>query len=172
MRHKGFLARVMAAVFAVSAITASAATADVPEGATVEQAKFTPSPQAPASGPGVAGSSCWEPFCSKTDNESHLGVFVARDWLCGGTTGSTGGESCVTSDPAKRRWIYTGQRTPSGQDWDSFRVDAGYCYKVRFSLPYDAWIHYYNRSGLGAIWVKVEDHAIAFVQAQRYGSCP
>ncbi|GAB2992006.1 hypothetical protein GCM10027184_52640 [Saccharothrix stipae] len=122
------------------------------------------------SGVSVLGSSCTEPFCSKTDNESHLGVYVGRDWTCDGTTGTARGESCVST--ANRRWISPDQRTPSGQDWDAFRVDAGYCYKVRFSLPYDAWVHYYNRSNTTAVWVKVENHAIAFVQAQRWGSCP
>lgn len=90
--------------------------------------------------------------------------------MCGGTTGTRGGENCVASTP--RQWIYYGQRSPSWEDWDSFRVDAGYCYKVTFTLPYDQWTEYINRSGTTAVWVKVEDHGMAFVYAQRYGSCP
>ena len=124
----------------------------------------------PAPGAGIEGGSCIEPFCSKTWNYSSLGVYVGKDWQCSGTTGTRGGENCVAANP--RMWIYNGERSPWGQDWDAFRVDAGWCYKVTFTLPYDQWTEYINQSGTGAVWVKVENHGMAFVYDQRYGSCP
>lgn len=126
----------------------------------------TPAPAA------EAGSSCIEPLCSTIENRSTLGVYIGRDWTCsGGTTGTARGESCVST--SNRRWLPQGSTTPAWQDWDSFRVDAGYCYRVHFILPYDSWTQNDNRSGMTTpVWVKVEDHAIARIQAQQYGSCP
>jgi len=69
-------------------------------------------------------------------------------------------------------WISPGGGTPWNQDWDAFRVDAGYCYRVDFSQPFYAWSTTYNRSNNSAVWVKVEDDTVATVMAQRYGSCP
>jgi hypothetical protein len=142
--------------------------------AAFDPAKFAPDPDTITEATGTKGISygswCVEPFCSKTYNASDLGVYVGHDWLCDGTTGTARDESCVASTP--RRWIYHGERTPSGEDWDSLRVDAGWCYKVDLNTGYKWWTVVYDRSNLSAVWVKVEDHAIATVQAQRYGSCP
>ena len=137
-----------------------------------DPAKFAPQVAEQDDGGATTNGSgfCVEPLCSATRNESSLGVYVGRDWQCGGTTGTAGGENCAAA--ANRKWIYTGESTPAWNDWDTFRVDAGYCYKVHFILPYDSWDQYYNRSGTSAVWVKVEDHGVAVVKAQRYGSCP
>lgn len=120
-----------------------------------------------------ADSSCWEPLCSSIINHSTLGVYIAQDWCWSGTTGSSRTEDPYCSSSSERKWLNPGAGTAMGEDWDTFRVDAGYCYKVQFNLPYDTWTQYYNQSGTSTHrWVKVEDHANAYIKAQKYGSCP
>lgn len=108
--------------------------------------------------------------CSQIQNESGSYVIIRPNWTtCGGTTGSTGGIGCTSGTST---YLWAGQDTPTDQDWDTFRVDPGWCYKVKFYLPFKSWTVKYNRSGLGETWVKVEDWATAVIQAQQYGSCP
>ncbi|MED7827255.1 hypothetical protein [Streptomyces chiangmaiensis] len=125
-----------------------------------------------------AGPNCTLGFCSHTSNDSNLSVYIAKNWCW--STGTTG--SATTSDPycsssSERMWISPGQDSPSGQDWDTFRVDAGWCYSVKFTEAewyglHEWWVTY-NRVGQSTpFWVKVENNAIASVRAQRYGSCP
>ena len=52
------------------------------------------------------------------------------------------------------------------------RIDAGWCYRVQFIVPFDSWTVVFNRSGLSHLYVKIEDWGTAVVQAQRFGSCP
>ena len=160
----------VAGMVGLAAVPAQAA----PVGPGTDPAKVAPVGTPAPVGPVPQGGSCSVlVFCSQTQNNSSLGVLTARDWLsCGGGTGATGGENCVTQDQNRRKWIYTGGYTPLFQDWDSFRVDAGYCYRVTFVQPHYQWNSTYNRSGLGAVWVKVGDTSLAVVTAQRYGSCP
>lgn len=128
--------------------------------------------------PAQAGSGCVLGECSTTFNQSSASVWVAKDWCWNeGTTGSSKTDDPYCSDSTERRWIaaYTG-RTPSGQDWDTFRVDAGFCYQVHF-LEHEfwgseAWDVTYNQVNKGHLWVKVETNAIAFVRSQAYGRCP
>jgi hypothetical protein len=110
--------------------------------------------------------------CSTTVNHSSLGVLAVRDWTCSSGTTGTASTGCVSLSHTK--WISgNGGTTPSGEDWDAFRVDAGYCYKVWFRLPYKNWTMTYNRSGMTTpVYVKVENHGQAYVLDQRYGSCP
>jgi hypothetical protein len=118
-----------------------------------------------------ASPSCGLLGCSTTANQSRTAVLAVRDWTCSyGTTGYAS-PGCVSL--SNTRWLSSGQWTPAGQDWDAFRVDAGWCYKVELFLPYKDWTMYYDRSGMSTpIYVKVEDHGIAFVHDQKYGSCP
>ena len=107
--------------------------------------------------------------CSQIHNDSHTFIIIRPNWTCGGTTGSTGGIGCTSGTST---YLWAGQHTPTNQDWDTFRVDPGWCYKVKFYLPFKSWTVKYNRIGLGEIWVKVEDWATAVIQAQSVGSCP
>lgn len=126
---------------------------------------------AKAAAPVVAlGGSCTPLVgCSQIHNDSHTFVIIRPTWTCGGGTGSTGGPECTSGSS---QYLYSGGRTPTNQDWDTFRVDPGWCYKVKFYLPYRSWTVKYNRVGLGEQWVKVEDWATAVIQAQQPGSCP
>ena len=70
-----------------------------------------------------------------------------------------------------------GNQTPVGQDWDTFRVDAGWCYVVRFEewewYGLHMWTVIYNRIGQSRpFWVKVENNATAYVTKQADGGCP
>jgi hypothetical protein len=108
--------------------------------------------------------------CSQIHNDSSTYIIIRPNWTCSsGTTGSTAGIGCTSGTST---YLYAGQHTPTDQDWDTFRVDPGWCYKVKFYLPFKSWTVKYNRTGLGEIWVKVEDWATAVIQAQQYGSCP
>jgi hypothetical protein len=120
-----------------------------------------------------AGTSCTLGiFCSTTYNRSTLGVLAVRDWNCSTGTTGTASTGCVNLN-APTRWIDPGKDTPHAEDWDAFRVDAGYCYRVRLRMPQKSWTETYNRSGLSTpVYVKVENVGLAVVEAQRYGSCP
>ncbi|MEU6810361.1 hypothetical protein ABZ920_15480 [Streptomyces sp. NPDC046831] len=122
----------------------------------------------------AAGESCTLGMCSETVNQSSTWVVAYKNWTC--STGSTGTSStgCVqTNDNTKIRTLAPWTQTPGGEDWDAFRVDAGYCFKVRFTTVYgSSSTKYYNRSGLGAVYVKVGNDATAYVLAQKYGACP
>ncbi|MGW3511874.1 hypothetical protein [Streptomyces sp. NPDC000994] len=123
----------------------------------------------------AAGESCTLGMCSETVNQSSTWIVAYKNWTtCSGSTGSTGGANCVqTNDNTKIKTIQPWSQTPAGQDWDAFRVDAGYCFKVRFvTVLGDQRTTNYNRSGLSAVYVKVANDATAYVLAQKYGSCP
>ena len=121
------------------------------------------------------GASCFL-GCSQTLNQSGIVMTAFRNWCEGGiTSSSTTTRPTCSSDGVPQSFItLSGSgRTPDGQDWDGFQVDAGWCYKVFFASylygPFTAW---YNRSNLGNLYVKVGNDATAYVQAQRFGSCP
>ncbi|MDH2425509.1 hypothetical protein [Sphaerisporangium sp. TRM90804] len=119
-----------------------------------------------------AGPSCTAGiYCSQTRNQSTLGVLAIRNWTCSSGTTGTASTGCVSLGVTE--WINPGYRTNDGEDWDAFRVDAGYCYKVRFTVPGKDWTVNFNRSGMSTpVYVKVENYGTAFVRAQKYGSCP
>ncbi|HEX2685820.1 MAG TPA: hypothetical protein VHN14_04350 [Kofleriaceae bacterium] len=110
-----------------------------------------------------AGESCLG-GCSETHNKSQYGVFTARDWCSGGP--------CSGSQTL---WIYTGQQTPDNQDWDTFRVDAGWCYKgsIRtYIYPFWHTTNYtWDQSGKGNLWIQVHNNQTATVDWQGYGHC-
>ncbi|MFC6083623.1 hypothetical protein [Sphaerisporangium aureirubrum] len=118
----------------------------------------------------AAGGNC-SVLCSTTTNQSSLGVMAFRNWTCQDGTTGTARTGCVST--SQTMWLATNRTTPAGQDWDAFRVDAGYCYRVLLEVPGKAWTMTYNRSGMSTpVYVKVEDWGLATVKAQRYGSCP
>jgi len=124
---------------------------------------------------GVDGASCTG-GCSETVNQSAYSVLAFRNWCTSGSTGSstTTQPTCTVDGVAQQwSWISPGNQTPSGQDWDGFRVDAGWCYNVTFySYIYGFSWRTYNRVGASHLYVKVSNDATAYVTAQRYGSCP
>lgn len=123
------------------------------------------------------GASCTG-GCSETVNQSAYSVFVAKNWCwSSGTTASTTTSDPYCSSSSQRKWISPGNQTPAGEDWDTFRVDAGWCYKVRFEewewYGLHVWTVTYNRAGQSSpFWVKVENNATAYVTKQAYGTCP
>jgi len=122
------------------------------------------------------GASCTG-VCSETVNESPYSVYVAKNWCWSGTTGSTTTLDPYCSSSSQRKWITSGNQTPPGEDWDTFRVDAGWCYKVRFEewewYGLHVWTVPYNRVGQSSpFWVKVENNATAYVTQQAFDRCP
>ncbi len=62
--------------------------------------------------------------------------------------------------------------SPWDQDWDAFRVDAGWCYKVSFDIPEPINDdETYDRRGKSALYVKVGDEANAHIVRQSSSSC-
>jgi hypothetical protein len=121
--------------------------------------------------PAQAGGSCTLGLCSTTYNYSDLGVYAVRHWTCDSGTTGTASTGCVKLTDTK--WIYKNQRTPSGQDWDAFRVDAGYCYLVELHAPGKKWHMRYDRRGMSTpVYVKVENWGTAYVRGQSRSSCP
>ncbi|MFF4648896.1 hypothetical protein [Streptomyces sp. NPDC001380] len=119
--------------------------------------------------PAAAGSSCTI-VCSETVNQSSYSATAVRDWTCSSGSTGTASTGCVSLTYTKSLAPWT--QTPAGQDWDAFRVDAGWCYKVQFTDLVHSWTTSYNRSGLSAVYVKVSNDATAYIKAQKYGSCP
>ncbi|MFD4231367.1 hypothetical protein [Streptomyces sp. NPDC058545] len=128
--------------------------------------------------PAQAGGSCTG-GCSETINESHVGAIAFRNWCrSGDLTGaetSTQPTCTVEGVPQSTKLLaaWTG-RTPVGEDWDGFRVDAGWCYRVFFhSYIWGDWWHNYNQSNKTThSWVKVSNDATAYINQQKQGSCP
>ncbi|MDH2424924.1 hypothetical protein [Sphaerisporangium sp. TRM90804] len=119
------------------------------------------------------GSSCSAVGCSATTNSSPGSVYVVRDWTCTDGTTGTLRTGCVSLTHTK--WIAAnGGRTPANEDWDAVRVDAGYCYRLKFDAPLQSdWRHTYSRVGQSTPgYIKVENAFRAIVEAQRYGACP
>ncbi|MBC6457069.1 hypothetical protein [Actinomadura sp. HBU206391] len=114
-------------------------------------------PAAPAN----AGGSC-SFGCSETHNISPYGVLAGRDWC---TDSICPGSQTMS--------IYTGGKTPQNEDWDGFRVDAGWCYTVQwwvYGLPAEDLVHYDQR-GRGSRWIQVHNYETAVVIRQSTGAC-
>lgn len=107
-----------------------------------------------------AGSACDWSGCSETINQSAYSVHVARDW-CSGNNGPCAG--------SPTSWIAPGSRTPVNQDWDAFRVDAGWCYRVNWN-PGVGDLRYDQR-GKGHRWIKVLNPEEAVIEFQSTTSC-
>ncbi|MFI6284682.1 hypothetical protein ACIBCM_07995 [Streptomyces sp. NPDC051018] len=127
--------------------------------------------------PAAYAGDCTGPFCSATANDTAQPVLTARNWCQGGTTTgdtTTTTPVCTSGGSAQeQRWISGGHSTPSGEDWDTFRVDAGWCYTVYFDgfLWGTDFTRTYNRAGASAVWVKVANDYTAHVQKQSSGGC-
>jgi hypothetical protein len=130
---------------------------------------------APEGDYGTDGASC-SGGCSRTVNQSAYSITAFRNWCTGGYTGSTTTTrpTCSVEGVAQEyRGIAPGGSTPSNVDWDGFQVDAGWCYQVWWnSYIYGPSRVWYNRSGTSTLYVKVGNDATAYVEEQKYGSCP
>ncbi|MER5690069.1 hypothetical protein [Streptomyces sp. NPDC002205] len=124
---------------------------------------------APAS---YAGTSCSYPYCSETYNQTSLPVYVAHNW-CGDK------EWLIQSAPpcgakSSDYWLAAGQHTDSHQDWDTFRVDAYWCYKFqRYSVIW-GWesVETVDRRNQSAPeWVRVHNDETAYIIKQSSSSC-
>ncbi|TKK89912.1 hypothetical protein FDA94_08540 [Herbidospora galbida] len=120
--------------------------------------------------PAYAGGNC-SVVCGRVVNDSTTGITAFQHWTCSTGTTGTASTGCVASSPTM--WLTTFASTPSGQDWDAFRVDAGWCYRVLLEVPGKAWTMTYNRSTSSTpVYVKVENWGLATIKAQKRGSCP
>ncbi|WP_345574502.1 hypothetical protein [Nonomuraea rosea] len=127
-----------------------------------------------AAGAEVLDESCGSTGCSSSVNDSGTGATAVFNWcLSSGTTGTL-----TTTEPTcgnqKTYWLSAGGgHTPWSEDWDTLRIDAGWCYKVKFTLPGQPDnTTRYDRRGKSAAWVKVEDFSDAHILAQSSSSCP
>ncbi|MFC4498062.1 MULTISPECIES: hypothetical protein [Streptomyces] len=118
-----------------------------------------------------AGTSCSVLGCSETYNYSGVLALAVRDWTCDSGTTGTASTGCVSL--ANTRWLSNGTRTPSGQDWDAFKVDAGWCYLVELQTPGKKWHMTYDRRGYSTpVYVKVENWGVAYLRGQSTTTCP
>lgn len=125
--------------------------------------------------PASAGPSCGITGCSSTYNDSGVGATAYFNWCTGLGTGDYTSEEprCSDEDVAQdTRWLNPGDHTPDNQDWDAFRVDAGWCYRVDYRLGvFTDFSVTYNRRGLSAVYVKVGDPYDAHITRQSSTSC-
>jgi hypothetical protein len=88
-------------------------------------------------------------------NSSGYSVLAAKNW------GSKSPQS----------WLSPGSATPRWEDWDAFRIDAGWCYKfIIWQGPIPTW-HTWDRRGLDSAWYQIHDHQSADVYFQSTTSC-
>ncbi|MEU8270080.1 hypothetical protein AB0B89_23345 [Sphaerisporangium sp. NPDC049002] len=114
--------------------------------------------------------------CSETWNQSQTSVYIARNWCWGDSAPKADNAiwNCKSDNVDQGfMWIYAGDNSPSGQDWDTFRVDAGWCYAVSmFTFPGPSQgDRIYDRRGLGGLWIKVSNNQRAVVTHQSQSSC-
>ncbi|RCG33182.1 hypothetical protein DQ384_01720 [Sphaerisporangium album] len=114
--------------------------------------------------------------CSETWNRSQTSVRIGRNWCWGDNTPKD--DSLMwncTSDGVSQefKWIFAGENSPANQDWDTFRVDGGWCYAVSmFTFPGPSQgDRIYDRRGLSGIWIKVANNQRAVVTHQSTSSC-
>ncbi|GCD92731.1 hypothetical protein [Embleya hyalina] len=116
-------------------------------------------------------------ICSETMNQSNLPATVARNYCEAGSTGdyTSTQPTCSSADePQEWRTLAAGERTPQDEDWDTFRVDTNWCYKVFFEsfLPWGKeWTSYFSASPQGPMYVKVGNDYTAHIKEQTYGPC-
>ncbi|MGW3111638.1 hypothetical protein [Streptomyces sp. NPDC001091] len=125
-----------------------------------------------------AGASCSIAGCSSSVNDTALGATALKNWCRGGdSTGAwTATQPTCKSDNVSQTTYYLssgGGHTPYQEDWDTLRIDAGYCYKVKFIVDLGSdFTRTYDRRGTSAAYVKAADNADAHVVGQSSSSCP
>jgi hypothetical protein len=98
----------------------------------------------PARADGCSGGA----VCSAVTNLSVFRVLVIRDW------------ECVNQSCANTMWLSPGQSTPLLEDWDGFRIDAGWCYSYAITPP-GIPVHRY-----GERWIQVHNGQRANILGQ------
>ncbi|MFD6415154.1 hypothetical protein [Streptomyces sp. NPDC060194] len=125
-----------------------------------------------------AGASCDITGCSSSVNDTSLGATAFKNWCGSGSTGTLTENSltsCKSGDVAQATYYLSanGGHTPYREDWDTLRIDAGWCYKVRFIVDFgDDFNKTYDRRGKGAAYVKAANNADAHILGQSTSSCP
>ncbi|MFJ8040976.1 hypothetical protein ACIRBX_10785 [Kitasatospora sp. NPDC096147] len=115
-------------------------------------------------------------ICSETVNASGQPLTAGRNYCAGGqsTGGLTTRRPGCASEQSEQRWttLPPGRQTPPGQDWDTFRVDPGRCYRVSFE-GFFPWTPDFERSYSAAepLYVKVGNDYTARVESQLPGPC-
>ncbi len=128
-----------------------------------------------SAGPNCAPVVGW---CSTTVNDSSFSAVALFNWCRAndGTSAWTAIRPTCSDEGAAQKSLFLtsgGGHTPFNQDWDSFQVDAGWCYKVKFVVTAgNDFTRIYDRRGASAIWVKVGDDADAHIQGQGSATCP
>jgi hypothetical protein len=128
--------------------------------------------------PASAGPNCSPLGCSSSVNDTPVTATAFFNWCGGGSTGTmttSGQTTCSSGGVAQKTYGLTtnGGHTPYSQDWDSLRIDAGWCYKVKFVVDLAPdFTRTYDRRGTSAAWVKVSDNADAHIQGQSSSTCP
>lgn len=131
-------------------------------------------PGADSTAPAVnAAESCWYyDGCSRTVNKyQHRGVYTAKNWCGDSERKYQDAQPCAGYNVSQSYdWLGPGEQTNRSQDWDAFRVDKGWMYKVQI---YDSWYStwgspYYidARSRSTHIWERVHGYEVAYVLAQ------
>jgi hypothetical protein len=120
-----------------------------------------------------AGASCSFIGCSHTHNASQYSVFTAHNWCWGDDAQRPDSAISQCNSSSQLLWVSAGSVTPSGQDWDAFRVDGGWCYRGYWSNTYTGSYTDFtiNRIGQGGVWVKTADYQHAWVTYQSVSSC-
>ncbi|MEU3464471.1 hypothetical protein ABZ721_31535 [Streptomyces sp. NPDC006733] len=115
---------------------------------------------------------CSSPWCSETYNVSGDSVYVARSWCGDQEWLAQDAPPCGAKDTDY--WLQNGHGTNPNQDWDSFRVDVGWCYT--FQTTSFLWGEYpkevVDRRGKPtAEWVRVHDDETTVVISQGTTHC-
>jgi hypothetical protein len=123
---------------------------------------------APGGGVQPNGATCYTGLCGRIVNDTNLSAYVARDWK--GTSEilyqNSPPYAASSSHPAK--WLSGGGATGRFEDWDTFRVDAGWKYE---------WTVYYRWGGIGwgssdrrgsstGAWIRVHDDQVVHITSQ------
>lgn len=122
-----------------------------------------------------AGEAC-DGGCSQTYNDTGGSVVVARNWCWGFWDGwQQPGDDVVRQCNSNDKYALLSPwtRTPGTVDWDTFRVDRGWCYRVYF---YNDWTglstwYTFDRTGRDGLWIKVSNNESAHIDSRTYGHC-
>jgi hypothetical protein len=108
------------------------------------------------------------PLSKTINNTTNQYVVVARNW-CGNTTHLDREEPpCGWGD--EQKVLAPGEDTPSLQDWDTVRVDAGSITGWDLYTTPDGWTSYQeNRQGKTSRWLKIQDHQTVRVTSVNRG---
>jgi hypothetical protein len=118
-----------------------------------------------------AGPNCSAAGCSTSFNDSPHEAWAYFNWCRDHDSSGASTDKEPTCGAQNTYLIGSGGHTPFGQDWDAIRVDAGWCYRVKFVVSFGRdFTRSYDRRGQSALWVKVSDNADAHILTQTNSS--